>query len=207
MGTSRNAVELARKLDAYAAKIPDANQRATAAGGLAVKNAVLPLMRAATGGDLMLSGTGRATTVSKTKGVGTTRERRIGVRYSALRRGTGVIVGAQGPAHLVERDVKPHIVFSRFAKVGGRKARSTTVTATDGTKRRVDLRALAQVFGVAPTGDRRAVLNLGNDVYRRWTRAHSKGRRPWERGVALAEPRVRAEWRATHRRDLVESFR
>jgi len=44
----------------------------------------------------------------------------------------------------------------------------------------------------AAGGGRRAVLNLGGGVFRRWTIASSKGREPWRQGVKEATPQLAA---------------
>lgn len=183
MGTSHSAEEIARKLERLAGSIDDANRAGVLAAAQSTKDSIVPLMRAATGGDLKLSGMKRG---------------RVGVRYKELRSGN-VILFAFGPAHLVERDVKPHPVLPRAA--GGTRA---------SRRRRVEAAALigamsGQQVGFSTKG---GVLRFADGSFRRWARVAggSKGRHPFERGVDLARPKTGAAFVSAHRRRLLEVF-
>ena len=78
-----------------------------------IEQAVQREMRAATGGDLVLSGMTRTTGPKRSNSGGI---KKIGVKVRPVR--DGVLVAATGPAHLVENDIKPHIVTSRHARGG-----------------------------------------------------------------------------------------
>lgn len=173
MGTSRTPKELARKLDRWADGIARQNRTAVEQAALAVKETTVPLIRQATGGDMRLSGVGR-------KGGA-----KIGVRYDVKGNERAVaIVKATGPAHLAERDVKPHVVVSRYApkKFGRSRAR-----------RGASANAAAAFNALAGRGgasggfgwNRRAVIRFGNVVARYAINSGgSKGRKPYERGFS-----------------------
>ena len=181
MGTSHSVEEMARKLERLAVGIDGANRAGVLAAAQSTKAAIVPLMRAATGGDLKLSGMKRGL---------------IGVRYTEQRPGS-VILSAFGPAHLVERDVKPHPVLPRAA--GGTRV---------SRRRRVEGAALigamtGQQVRFATKG---GVLRFADGSFRRWSRTAggSKGRHPFERGVDLARPKTGAAFVSGHRRHLLE---
>lgn len=209
MGVSRNGLELARKFEAMVTATEHAQAEAVQAGAQAVKDTVLPLMVSATGGDLMLSGTGRVTAAPGSARKYQRKERKVGVRYrivSSANDRTVAVVGATGPAQLIENDIPRHYVFSRFARAEGAGRRSASYKTEDGRRVRVDTRSAAKIFGVAVTGDRRAVIKF-DGVVRRWTTSRSTGRHPWRRGVATSRQRVGEVWTTAHRRALVETFR
>lgn len=162
---SRTPAELSDKLVKVARALPD-NRAAINAAALAVKDVTTPLVRAATGGDMKLSGVGR-------KGGA-----KVGVRYDVKgTRNATAIVKATGPAHLVERDVKPHPVASRYAprKIGRtRAARLQGIAAGGATGVGWNRRAVISFNGREGKAFARYAVNSGG----------SKGRHPFERGFA-----------------------
>lgn len=211
MGVSNDPQELARKFELMITSTERANRAGTQAAAQAVKDNVVPRMAAATGGDMQLSGTGRATQAAGSARKYERKEKRIGVRYRVLtppQAETRAIVGAVGPAQLIENDIPRHYVYSRFARaVGGPKTRSRSFKDGEGRRRSVDTRNAAKMFGVRVTGDRRAVLRFTNGDVRRWTTAKSTGRRPWRRGVDASRQQVGEVWTTAHRRALVDTFK
>lgn len=195
MGTSTSALELSRKFARLADGIERSTTPAERAGAAIIEREVRGKVRAATGGDFALSGMQR-------KGATSTRGR-IGVRSEPARGREGRIVRMTGPAQLVENDVDKHYVVSRYAKgaqrigANGRRLRSTRQS-----------RIASVAFGQgAAGGGRRAVLNLGNGKYLRWTVAYSKGRHPWRDGVRTSRPRAAAAMRREETKPLFEVFK
>jgi hypothetical protein len=177
MGTSRSAAELAAKMHNYADAIPNANRVGVAEAALLMKNTIQPLMAAATGGDLRLSGMNNA---------------RIGVRYDL--RGTTnptALVRATGPAHIVERDVKPHTVVPKR------------------TARRTSRRARIEAVESGNTSGITGVLRFRDGTFARYAKLSggSKGRHPFGRGVDIASRRTGEQFRRAHRRALLTTFR
>lgn len=213
MGTSTSTAELARKFEQMLTATEHATEQATEAAALAVTTRVRAKMSSATGGDFLLSGTGRVTDAPGSARKYQRKERKVGARYRMVGRGAAstAIVGATGPAQLIENDIGRHYVFSRFARAEGVRTRSRSFrdpSAPLGSKRRVrvDTRSAAKIFGVAVGGDRRAVIKFGG-VVRRWTTSKSTGRHPWREGVASSRQQVGEVWTTAHRRALVETFR
>lgn len=195
MGTSRSALELSRKFQRLADGIDQSTKPAERAGAQVIEREVRGRVRSATGGDFALSGMQRSGAKS-TRG-------RIGVRSEPARGREGRIVRMTGPAQLVENDVDKHYVVSKYAKgaqrigASGRRLRSTRQS-----------RIASVAFGAgAAGGGRRAVLNLGNGRYLRWTVAYSKGRHPWRDGVRSSHGRAVQEMRRVERQQLLEVFR
>lgn len=190
MGTSRSAAQLAVKLSSYANAIPDANAKAVGAGALVVKEAVVPLMAAATGGDLILSRVGR-------KGA------RVGVNYKVTPGDNATaIVRAFGPAHLIERDTKPHFIASKRAFKGRKTTRKERqdIVAFLGS-----LNALTGANGGKLSGVGARVLFNGQWVTLTKP-VSSKGKHPFERGVRIAEPKIHNVFAAVHRTELARRF-
>lgn len=188
MGTSRSSLELARKFDALSHGVKQQQKIAERAGGRVIEKAVAPRIKAATGGDGKLSGMGP-------------KARRITVVTRST--GAGALVKVNGPAQLIENDVDKHYVVSKYAKgaqrvgANGRKLRST---------RRSRIASVAFGQGAAG-GGRRAVLNLGNGQFRRWTVAYSKGRHPWRHGVRASRARAVQEMRKVEAAEIARVFR
>lgn len=188
MGTSRSALELAQKFDDLARGVEKRQKDAERAGGRVIERAVGIRVRAATGGDGKLSGMGP-------KG------RRITVATRST--SAGALVKLNGPAQLIENDVDKHYVVSKYAKgaqrigANGRKLRAT---------RRSRIASVAFGQGAAG-GGRRAVLNLGNGQFRRWTVAYSKGRHPWRDGVRVSRGRAVTEMRKVEAAEILRVFK
>lgn len=182
MGTSRSALELSRKVDALATEVEKRQAEASRRGAAVVAKKVRSNVKSATGGDFVLSGSTRTTAPTR-KGK-PRKAARIDV-FTAKSRAVkdGSFVGMRGPAELIENDIPKHYVTSRWA------TGAQNISARTGRKVRAtrQSRIATVAFGQKLTGgDRRAVLNFGNGVYKRWTVVYSKGRRPWERGVKSA---------------------
>ena len=182
MGTSRNSLELSRKFAALADEVEKRQAEASKQGAAVVARKVRSNVRAATGGDFVLSGTTRTT--AKTRSGKPRKAARIDV-FTAKARSVkdGSFVGMRGPAQLIENDVNKHYVVSRWA------TGAQNISAKTGRKIRAtrQSRIATVAFGQKLTGGgRRAVLNFGGGNYKRWTVAYSKGRKPWERGVRSA---------------------
>lgn len=122
-----------------------------------VKRSVERQMRQAVGPEQRMSGIGK-------------RGARIGARYDVFSTGDEVfaLVKATGPAHIVERDTKPHSLAPRQKRrKPGRKRRVLVIPG-------VGVRAYAKHPG-------------------------TKGKHPWEKGVAVASRQVgKAAQREVH---------
>jgi hypothetical protein len=95
VGASRSFGELAAKLDKAASKAANGD-RVLQQAALHVKKSVqAELRRVAPSG--RLSGVGKSGA-------------RVGVRYDELKNGRTVLVRMTGPAHLIERDTKAHVI-------------------------------------------------------------------------------------------------
>lgn len=184
MGTSYSAAQMVAKLDGFAGAIPETNKVAVGAAALAIKSSILPLMAAATGGDLRLSGVGK-------------RGARIGVRYDV--KGSvnpTALLYATGPAHFVERDTRRHMILPRGKGRGRVKRRqgAALVSALSG--------------GVGGLGGQGGVLAFKGGGYAAYARAGggSKGKHPFELGVRQGEPRAVEVFVVAHRRELARRF-
>ena len=161
------------------------------------KATILANIRSATGGDQLLSGAKRPAPGPRKSGKKRTpREKKIGVSYRVRDgvNGPTALVRATGPLQLVENDVKPHFVVSRFAVANAYSQVITTGKRAGKTRKgrnTREARIASVAFGLGSVGGgRRAVLNLGGGTYRRWTTSHSQGRHPWRRGVEEVTPTV-----------------
>jgi hypothetical protein len=98
---AKTLTDLAGQLAALPDELVKAQRRGVQRGALHVTRAIREEIRAATGGDMKLSGVGR-------KGA------RVGARYTVG--GTvepSAVVRATGPLQLIERDTKPHSIVPR----------------------------------------------------------------------------------------------
>lgn len=103
--------EFSRQAGGFPGHLQDAQRRAVGASALHIKKTVTALMAAAVGRDLRLSGVGK-------------RGAKIGARYDVLGHSNPTAaIRATGPAHLIERDTKPH----RIPKLRGARARKRFV--------------------------------------------------------------------------------
>ena len=199
---SRTAAEMAGRLDRYAKGIEARQKEAARAGARVVEREVNGRLRRATGGDGVLSGTTR-TTGGRRQSQG--RRMRVLTR-PARSNPDGQFVSITGPAHLVENDVKRHVVVSRHAKGAGYTKVNARGRSVRGRSTR-ESRQASVLFGLgAGGGGRRAVLHWG-DNYRRFTFAESKGRHPWRDGVRAARPKAVRAMRDVESRALLEAFR
>ncbi len=167
MGVSHSVEEFNRKLQKAAVKVgKDVEYAATEQAALLVKKHVLALTPG------RLSGVGKSGA-------------KLGVRYNIgkYEGRSKALVFATGPFHLIERNTRPHAI----PKLAGSNTRTT------GRKIRAKK---GRLFGPAFGGlSRKALdkkpLKLGGSTYR----AHvhhpgTKGKHPWERGVAIAAPKI-----------------
>lgn len=204
MGTSRSALELGRKFDTLSREIEYRQAEAQRNAAKVVQRSVMTRLRAATGGDLMLSGmnaTKAPTRSGKPRAKG-----KMGVRIAPERGGGGLLVAATGPVQLVESDVQKHIVTSRYSKGAGYTRTTKAGRVVKGRSTR-ESRAASVALGLGATGGgRRAVLHWGGN-YARWTVASSKGREPWRKGVDAASVPAVKELRDPFAKSLVGTFR
>lgn len=194
MGVSRNGAELATKITLIGSKIANSNAEAVGAAAQVVKDATIPYVRRATGGDLRLSGVGK-------KGA------RIGVRYNVRGQANATaIVSATGPAQLVERDVKPHVVTSRYSPKALGRTRARRLASANAA---ATFNALAAGGGATKGAgwDRRAVIKFGDVVARYAVQSGgSRGRFPYRDGFragAKLSPKAYARVQA---RNFAEVF-
>lgn len=190
MGTSHSALELGRKFDEMARGVEQRRKTAEGAGARVVEQSVHRRLRAATGGDMKLSGMGR-------------KARRI---YTQVGRGgnAGVLVKVNGPAPLIEEDQDKHYVVSKYA-LGADRISAKTGRKLKSTRRS---RIGSVAFGQgAAGGGRRAVLNLGGGKFLRWTVAYSKGRHPWRDGVRSSRNRAVAAMRREEVAEIARVFK
>lgn len=199
MGTSATPTELAAKLDRYAVTVGNANATAISAAALMIKETTTPLVAAATGGDMRISGVTTKVNAGSVKAAGNRRQsssNKVGVRYTVKgREHATAIIRAVGPAQLIERDVKPHTVASRYAPRSVGKTRAARLAGVKG-----DVRGQ----GWTP----RAVIHFGS-VYARYAikSGGSRGRHPFERGFAEGARRSPAVFAAEQRKALTSIFR
>lgn len=215
MGISRTPEQLVGKIQAYAVGMEKANAEAVEELAAATKRTVLPLMAAATGGDLELSGLGKGKARTKRKVRGASRK--VGVRYDRASSSTpgnpAMVVRATGPAHLVEWDVKPHAIVPKGSKgVAAQRLRyRKDGTIAPGRTRSTRKAAILAVTS-GDTSGVRGVLKWpgegGKPVYRRYVLKHpgSKGRHPFEKGVGIVETQAGRIFTRKHRQALARSF-
>jgi len=180
MGTSSSAVDLSRKFDKLSREIDARQKQASRNGAAVIEREVRQKMRAATGGDLVLSGLGQSKG-GKSRG-------KLGVKTAPARAvPDATIVFATGPAHLAENDVDKHYVVSKYAK-GAQRISQTTGRKLRATRQS---RIASVAFGQgAAGGGRRAVLHWGGNNYARFVVASSKGRHPWRNGVKASQQKA-----------------
>lgn len=201
MGTSHSAAELGAKFSTLARNLESVQKGAARSGARVIEQAVQREMRAATGGDLVLSGMTRTTGPKRSNSGGI---KKIGVKVRPMR--DGVLVAATGPAQLVENDVKPHIVTSRHAK-GAAYTRTTKAGKTVKGRSTRESRQASALFGLGVTGGgRRAVLHWGNN-FARFTRSSSKGRHPWRNGVRQSRDRAVGVMRLEEVKQIARTFK
>ncbi len=127
-------------------------------------------LRAASGGDMVLSGANRAK--------GRKGGAKLGVRFK-LEGGTGnpsALLAATGPVQLVENNTSGHVIRSAYASGAGRKG---FIGPTAGQ------------FGGGGRGGK-AVLRIPGVGFRRSARhPGTKGKKPWANGRKAAEPVIR----------------
>lgn len=167
-------------------------------------------IRSATGGDLVLSGTGR-TTIGRNDKARKSKEKKLNIGYdiSPGQRGPIGLVSARGPLPLVENDQKPHVVTSRFAVAAGyEQVVMTGKRAGQMRKGRntIDARTASVLFGAGLGGGRRAVLNFGGGNYRRSVIASSKGRKPWAKTLDEVRPQINRILAGAERKALLSVF-
>lgn len=148
-----DAAKFAAKTRKYGTAWQRANVDAVNKSALATKTTILSFLRAATGGDNVLSGVGK-------KGA------KLGVSYNT--RGfygnPTALVRATGPFHLAERDTKAGVRARRRSRRTG----------------------IGPIQGYYHPG--------------------TKGRHPFEHGVAASEPVVQAIFRRAHTASLLKTF-
>ena len=203
MGTSRSFAELASKMDKAGVEVKGASDLAVRELAKDTKRTVVGLMSRATGGDLVMSGFGR--NAKKPQGAG----KKIGVSYKIEQRNgaTQAFVKATGPAHLVESDVAPHVVVSRYAQTAAKVSYTSKKGKVISSRRGRAAFAAAAAQGVGFTGGRRAVLGYGDGRFRRSTIAKSKGRHPWEMGINAMRPQVARQIAKSNAKAIGRVFR
>lgn len=198
---SRSAADLSLKFDRLGKGIEKRQKEAARAGAVVIDREVTRRLKAATGGDLVLSGMTR-TTGGKRSGS----KRPMRVKIGPARQSDGVFVSITGPAQLVENDVAKHIVVSRHAKGAGYTKVNAKGNTVKGRATRQSRQA-SVAFGLgAAGGGRRAVLHWGNN-WARYTTASSKGRHPWRNGVRAARPKAAREMARVESGALTEVFK
>lgn len=211
MGVSRSPGELATKLIRHADATERANKAAVTAIALQAKTEIHARMVTATGGDLRLSGLGRgrARTARRVRGA----SGKVGVRYDegreSRRENPVMVVRATGPAHLVERDVRPHAIVPKASTgVAAQRLRYRKDGRIAPGRTRSTRRAALLAVAAGDTSGVRGVLKFSNGVYRRYTLRHpgSKGREPFAKGAEAAEAAGSGIFSSKHRQELVRSF-
>lgn len=178
---------LQRRLHGMATAMEQAQRTTAANAGELIRSETDKRIKAAAGGDGVLSGMTR-TTGGRSKAKPRPMGARVRVRKGSM--GWEALVRATGPVHLVERDVAPHVVTSRHAK-GAEFTRQSKAGRTVKGRSTRESRQASVLFGLGlEGGGRRAVLHWGGSNYARWTVASSKGRQPWAKGVDAARPRL-----------------
>lgn len=163
MGVSTSPQQVQQKLAALRANLRERNHRMVTEAAKVAKAATLATATEATGGDLRLNNAGRAGA-------------KLSVRYDITRSGDDARarVRARGPWQLVEHQIKPHVITSRYGG-GSRKSRAAAVN--EGRPLKGGRRAIVQT----PNGPRRFVKHPGI----------RSPKQPWARGVRVAEPRLK----------------
>lgn len=202
--------DLAARIARAATAMEDAEKIAVDEISQLMKTVGLRNIRSATGGDLVLSGTGR-TTLGRNEKARKSKEKKLNVGYDVKlgSRGPMALVSARGPLQLVENDIPVHFVTSRFAIAASYRDVITTGKRAGKTRKgrnTIDARAASVMFGAGLGGGRRAVLNFGGGTYRRWALVRSKGRRPWQRTVDEVRPQVSRIFSSAERKALLSVF-
>ncbi len=178
-----SALEFSRAFQQMAKTVKVERRAALAQSGLIAKREIEKTRNKAVGSDGRMSGVGNA---------------KLGVRYDVGESST--FVRATGPWQLIERDTKPAGLIvgkTRSAKTG--KYRRTLSRGTsEKTKLKRYLKRLSYSTGRAsfsnvrplslPWGPRAKVYDKG-----------TKGKRPFQKGLDVAEPRIVAELQTSTR--------
>lgn len=193
-----DAASIARKFVALADGVEKQQHSSVDAVALHTTKILRSRIAAASGGDNVLSGTTRTTRRQKRKG-NESKGKKLGVGYDLAPSGRQALIAARGPLPLIEVDQAPHVVVSRWA-TGAEYQRHTKAGRVIAGKSTIGSRQASVLTGNgAAGGGRRAVLNQGGGVFRRWTISSSKGKHPWEFGIKEASPAVgRIHAKATH---------
>lgn len=159
------------------ARAVESGRKATVAKAADVaKTEQLKVMRPDSGGDLRLSGVGRAK--------GRAGNARIGVQVKM--KGSGeASVRASGPLQIINNDTGGRVIRSAYQS--GRYRRASKMRGGGVASQFIG----PALPGVTFTGDRRAVLNIPGVGYRRSARhPGTKGKQTWQRGQEKATPKI-----------------
>lgn len=199
MGVSTSTGQFSRKLNRYATKLELNDRDAMREAGDRTVKLLNVQARMATGGDQLLSGyrAGGKAKPAPLKAVSRVEKRKWG--YQAY-------VRARGPWQLVENDVKRHMVTSKRtvapAAFRGRDKRGRQRRNSKASRER------AVLGGATLLGPGKLKWQEGGkDRFAQFTIAESKGRQPWQKGVAAAKPITTRMFVQRQRRTIRESFK
>lgn len=161
-----------------AANLSAASRDSVEAGSLAAKDVLVDFQRRATGGDQRLSGVGR-------------RGAKIGIRFD-VKGGRAnrfsSLVRATGPAHLIEKRIRPHLITPR--RSGGRRNLNRAARTVGGRAQLNSVLGDATGLGAGTT---RPLLIPGVG-FRAWARhpgiPASAQPKPFEKGLKVARPKA-----------------
>ena len=164
------------RMHKLSAEVGRAEKQSQINAAKAAKAVHLAALRAASGGDLKLSGVGKTGA-------------KIGVRYEAHRSGHGVVVRATGPLQFLENKSKAHTILPQSITRGGR---------TKLGRRAAQQRTYDALFGGSYSGARPVRLKDGNFRFGVSHPGVQNPKQPWAKSKAKAQSAATKRVRATY---------
>lgn len=201
MGTSRNAAELAHKMDLAAKRIVGENRDAVAAAADVYKDSVLTQGRLDTGGDQRLSRWGR-------RGI------KLGAGYDV----NGDVVATakmaprpMGPWKVLEYGAKPHVIVAGLTRRQGQALAMFAFMA--GGRGEFDLGALSAMAtgnrnnrGGSRRRQRAKALTIGQNFRPFVNHPGTAGKETWSKGVARGTEGATRAYKRTQLMGLTKVF-
>lgn len=202
MGTSRNATELARKLDLAGRAIVGENRDAVAAAAGVFKDSVLHQARVDSAGDLRLSKFGRS-------GV------KLGAGYDVdgdVHATATLTPRPMGPWKVMEYGAKPHVIVAGLTRRQGQALALFDFLA--GGRGAIDIGEVAATArgnrnnkNSSRRRQRASTLKIGPNFRPYVHHPGTRGKLTWSRGVARGTDGATAAYSRTQRAGLVKVFK
>ncbi len=202
MGTSRNATELAHKLDAAGRAVIGENRAAVSAAAGVYKDSVLTQARVDSGGDLRLSHFGRNGT-------------KLGAGYDVdgdVHATAKLTPRPMGPWKVLEYGAKPHVIVAGLSRRQGQALALFDFLA--GGRGAIDISEVASTArgnrNNKNSGRRRqrsSALTIGSNFRPYVHHPGTRAKRTWSQGVARGTDGAKSAYSRTQRDGLAKVFK